>query len=367
MRPGRVVRLERVAGFLQSAAGGVEGLPIEARGAVGVKAQVVDVLDQVRPNALGQLGFATRHARDRREHQARGVEDGPQGADPGQVVVARAEEAQQRVGDVRVEHLDRPALPLEEQVREPPHQAELGVVLEQRHGRGRRSGRGLERDDPDLTPLVRAVEREQEGHDERDGPEAGDRGDHDDDAGRRVDRDDVAEPQRQDGARREVHGAAEIRRHGPQLVTQGEEDQAVPHDERDEPGPQQGDGGRRGEEPEDRVVGLGRAPGQDGPQAPPRAAHDVAADAEPAGRRARDDDRLEQVPEGEGQEEHAQGEDDHVHRMSIIPRPRGDGQRTSRPDRRAERRTGVAARNRAGSLAGPPAARPTPSSTRPRG
>ena len=307
------------------------------------EAEVEDVLHEVCAHALGQLGFAPRDPADRREHQARGIEDGAQGADPGQVVVARTEEAEQRVRDVRVEHLDRPVLPFEEEVRKAPDETEQGVALEQGDGRRRRSRRRLQGDDPDLPALVGAVEREQERHDERDGPKAGDRRDDDDDAGSRAGRHDVAESQRQDGARGEVQRAAEIGRHGPQLVAQGEQDQAVSGDEGDEPGPQEGDRDRGGEQPEDRVVGPGRAGGQDGPEDAPRTTNEVPADSKPARRRAGYDHRLEQIPEGERQEEHASGEYDDFHRPPIIPRP-GWGRESGPCRREGGSRAGPSAR-----------------------
>ena len=150
--------------------------------------------------------------------------------------MARAEEAQQRVGDVRIEDLDRPVLPLVEERRQPADEVELGVRLEEGDGRRRRAGGGLEGDDLDLSPLVRPVEREQEGHDQGDRAEPAERGDRDDDPGGPADRDDVAEPEREHRRRREVHRAAEVGRHRAELVTEREQDQAVADDERDEPG-----------------------------------------------------------------------------------------------------------------------------------
>ena len=71
------------------------------------------------PTLLDQLGVTARDALDRRQHEAGGVEDGPERADPRQVVMARSEEAEQRIGDVRIEDLRRPALPFPEHVRQP--------------------------------------------------------------------------------------------------------------------------------------------------------------------------------------------------------------------------------------------------------
>ena len=137
----------------------------------------------MRPDPLEELRLAARRPIDRRQHEARGVEDRPESADPGQVVVARPEEGEQGIGDVRVEDLDRPVLPLPEQVRELVDKTEQRVGLEKRDRRWGSAGRGLERDDASLAPLIRAEQREQERHDERDGAEARDRGDRREDPG----------------------------------------------------------------------------------------------------------------------------------------------------------------------------------------
>ena len=96
------------------------------------------------PTALEELGLATRRPIDGGEHEARGVEDRAERPDSGQVVVARPEEGEQGVGDVGVEDLDRPVLPLLEQVREVVDQAEQGIGLEEGHRRWGSTGRGLE-------------------------------------------------------------------------------------------------------------------------------------------------------------------------------------------------------------------------------
>ena len=277
------------------------------------------------PTRLNTLASPRGHAFDGRQHEARGVEDGAQRADPRQVVVARPEEAEQRVGDVRIEDLGGPALPDEEQVRQPAREIQLGVVLEQRHRGWRSPGRSLQHDDLDLPALVRAVQREEERHDERDGAEPGDGRGGGEEARQRAVRDDVAEPEGQERRGGEVDGGAEIGRDRPQLVTEGEQDQPVADDQGGQPGDEQGDDHRRREQAEDPVARRVGSSAQNGSQHAPRAAHDVPGDPEPARRRAGDDDRLEEVPEGERDQEQTEGEEDRIHRSSIIPRPRAGG------------------------------------------
>ena len=252
------------------------------------------------PTRLNSLASPRGHAVDRRQHEARGVEDRAQGADPGQVVVARAEVPEQRVGDVRVEDLDRPALPVDEQLRQSLDQAELGIGLEEGDGRRRRSRRRLEGDDLDLAALVRAVQREQERHDQGDGAEAADRGDGDDDPGRRPDRHDVAETEGQDRRGGEVERRCRDWAGRLQLVAQGVQDQAVADDQRR----RARRAGGRSSRPARRARAAGRTIGPAGRSRSarrhtPRTAHEVSTDPEPARRRARDDDGLEEVPVGE--------------------------------------------------------------------
>src|SRR5207244_3269411 len=150
----------------------LEVRPVEAPSVGRAETEVVDVLDEVGADPFEQLRLTARDALDRREDQARCVEDRPEPADPRKVVVARAEEPEQREGDMRIEDLDTPALPVEEELGQPMNQTELGIGLEERDGRWRGAGRGLESDDLHLAPLVRDVQREQEGQDTGDELEA---------------------------------------------------------------------------------------------------------------------------------------------------------------------------------------------------
>src|SRR4029077_3678635 len=76
---------------------------------------------------------------------------------------------------------------------------------------------------------------------------------------------------------------------------------------------------RRCEQPQDPVARRPRSAIHDEPQAPPRTADDISGDPEPTRGGAGDDDRLEEVPEGQRQQEDAKGKDDRVHRLTIIP------------------------------------------------
>src|SRR4029453_9464548 len=93
-----------------------------------------------------QLGLPARHALDRCEDECRGIEDGPERADPRQVVVAGPEEPEQRVRHVGIEDLDLPALPLAEERRQVVVEAEPGEILEEDDRRQRGAGLALEDD-----------------------------------------------------------------------------------------------------------------------------------------------------------------------------------------------------------------------------
>ena len=120
-------------------------------------------------------------------------------------------------------------------------------------------------------------------------------------------------PSVRSGGGSEVQGVAEIARDRLDLVADGVEDEAVSEDEREEPGEEQADRRGRGEQPQQAVVGLFRAAVAKGADDPPRPANQVSRDPEPARRRARHDDCLEQVPEGQRQHEHAEAKGDHFH------------------------------------------------------
>ncbi len=230
-RPGEVAGCERIPRLLQAIARGVVVRSVQARLVARAEAQVVDVLHEVGAGPLEELGLPPRQPFDRREDEAGGVEDRPQGADPGQVVVAGAEVAEERIGNVGVEDLDGPALPIEEQLRQATNEAELGVRFEEGDRRRRSTCRRLERDHLDLAALVRAVQGEQERDDEGDDAQAADRGRGDDHPGERPIGDEVPEAQRQDRRRGEVQRAPEIGRDGPQLVAERVQDQPVPDDQ----------------------------------------------------------------------------------------------------------------------------------------
>ena len=73
------------------------------------------VLDQVRTNREHQLGRAARAIDDRRQEERGGVQDGTQRADPGFVAVRGAEIGEDRIGEVTIEHLGGPLLPVPEE------------------------------------------------------------------------------------------------------------------------------------------------------------------------------------------------------------------------------------------------------------
>src|SRR4029078_2534839 len=148
--------------------------------------------------------------------------------------------------------------------------------------------------------------------------------------GQRADGHDVAESDRQERRGREVHGAAEARGNGLDLVAKGKQDEAIPHDQAGQPGGEEHDRGGRREEPQDGVVGPVRPPVAERPKTAPRAADQVPADPEPAGGRPWDDDRLEQVPEGEREKQDAEDESDGVYRLPMMPRRRWPLRRASR-------------------------------------
>src|SRR4029079_6597997 len=227
----------------------------------------------------------------------------------------RAEVAQERVRDVRVEDLDLPALPLPEEQRQAVREPQPGHVLEEDDRRQWRPGLRLEEDHRRLTALVVGVEREQERHDQRHHAETRRRRDDDDDPGGGAVRDDVAVADRQQGAGREVDRAAEVGRRRLELVAQREEDQPERDEERGQPGEQQEKGRGRGEQAEDPLPRRSPVRSSGHPaKHPPRGPDQVATNPEPARRRPGDDDRLEDVPRDEDQEEDAEEEPDQVHR-----------------------------------------------------
>jgi hypothetical protein len=92
--PGDVAFFEDVARFLESIAGGIEVRPSQAAGRPASEADVVDVLHEVGADPLGQLRVAARNVADGRQHQARGIQDRAERADPREVVVARPKEVE---------------------------------------------------------------------------------------------------------------------------------------------------------------------------------------------------------------------------------------------------------------------------------
>jgi hypothetical protein len=88
-----------------------------------------------------------------------------------------------------------------------------------------------------------------------------------------------------------------------QLSAQCEEDEAIREDEPGEPGHEQEDRRRGREQAEQPIAGRTHLGSSGRARRPPRAPDEISTEPKPTGRWARDDDRLEHIPEHERQKE----------------------------------------------------------------
>ena len=129
-------------------------------------------------------------------------------------------------------------------------------------------------------------------------------------------------------------------RDGIELISQGEEHQPNGDNERRQPGCQQSERSGRRKETEQGVVRLAAATPEEADQ-PPRSTNHVPPQPEPAGRRARHNDRLKKIPHDQAEQQGAQREGDQFHAPIMSPgskRARQPGLPNRRPLQRGEHR-----------------------------
>ena len=127
----------------------------------------------MRPHREHHLGGAARAIHHGGQDQSGGVQHGAQRAHPRFVVVRRAEVGEYRVGQMAIEHLGCPFLPVGEQPWQVVDHAKLVHRLQQVDAGGRRAGPGVERHDQDLPALKGSIQRKQKADGQRDRAEAG--------------------------------------------------------------------------------------------------------------------------------------------------------------------------------------------------
>ena len=161
-QPGGVAIADCVAGSPQPLDGGIELEALHTWFSARLQVQeMAQVLNQVPSHLVGQLCHPPRALVESGDHQSRGVEDSPERADPGFVVVTGAEEIEDGIREVALQHLRRPHAPIDEDPFQLTRYVEQFAGLEQRHTRRRRPGAGIERDDQSLALLKRREKGEE--------------------------------------------------------------------------------------------------------------------------------------------------------------------------------------------------------------
>src|SRR5581483_568671 len=255
---------------------------------------------QPRPTARGAV--------DPDQDQRAGVQHRGQRRQPGLAVVLGAEVAEQRVGEVALQHLGRPALPLAEQLVQRLGGALLGAAAQELHAAGGRAGAGVEQRDAHLAARERLVEDRHVTDHQRQEQEAGaglrDR----DRAPERVARGDVPVAEGEERLAAVVEERAEVDRllGGAEAGAQTVLEQREADDQQDRPEGDQADERERAEEAQVLLAGgsVGQAPRAGRPGAPGVAVEE-ARQPQAAADPARQDDRLERLVQDEQDEQQA--------------------------------------------------------------
>ncbi len=289
---------------------------------------VAEIDDGVAGHGEGELGLAGGRAFDGGDEEGADVEDGGEGGEPALVVMLGAVVAEDGVGDVRLEDVGGPALPLDEQGDERGVAAIKAVAAEEFGGGGGRAGAGVEQGDRDLAAAEGGVEDGDVADDEGDEAEAGAALKDHEEAGHLAAGNDVA------GAERGKGGAADvdIRKEAEAGMMAGREAgvhiggaEAVEHEgeaEGEQAGPEEEQKDQR-----DRAVDAvellaklmaadvladvdPRLPGED---------EEEAGDAEAAGGAAGDDDGLHGVERDQAAEEQTERNGEPMHERVLLP------------------------------------------------
>ena len=119
---------------------------------------VAQVHQRMARHGEGQLRLARCHARHHRDQQRATIQDRGQRRQPALVVMLRAVVAQDRVGDVRLQQLGRPALPLDQQHHQRLLPPAKRVAAQQFDAGRRRSRPRVQQRNAHLAPRKRPVQ-----------------------------------------------------------------------------------------------------------------------------------------------------------------------------------------------------------------
>ena len=275
-----------------------------------------DVDEGVAGHDEGELSLAAVGALDDGNQKGAGVEDGDEGGEPALGVVLGTVVAKNWVGDVRLEDLGRPSLPLLQEVDEGFFASFEGVAANEFGRVGRGTGARVEKGYADLPAGEGLIQNGKVADDESDKTEANTGLEDDDGSCEQAVWNDVSQAEGEEGCAADVEVSAEL---GPSAVGVGHHGVAEGGMHGEVEQPEAGDQENRPEEEEqkkgERAVDtvnlraeffVGDAVGHEDPREPGGYEED-AGDSKSSGRPAGKDDGLEGV-EGDSQAKEQTGD-----------------------------------------------------------